>query len=58
MNKRKDFRVMKWVLFPANSIILAGVVVWFNLRTFGPEDGLPYCAIVAMIGLFSIAIVK
>ena len=58
MNKRKEFSILKWVVFPANSVVLAGVVAYFNLRVFGLEDGVPYSIIVAMIGLFSIVIVK
>jgi len=58
MNKRKDFRVMKWLLFPLNSAVLAGIIAWFNLSVFGYQDGAPYTAIVALIGLFSIIIVK
>jgi energy-converting hydrogenase Eha subunit A len=58
VNKRKDFSILKWVIFPANSIALAAVIVYFNLRVFGLEDGVPYSIIVAMIGLFSIVIVK
>lgn len=58
MNKRKDFRVMKWILFPLNSAVLATIVTWFNLSIFGYQDGAPYVAIVALIALFSVVIVK
>jgi hypothetical protein len=57
-NKKKDFSILKWIVFPANSLVLAGVITYFNLTVFGWEDGLPYSIIVAMIGLFSIVINK
>lgn len=58
MNKRKDFSILKWIIFPLNSIVLAAIIAWFNLSVFGFEDGLPYTAIVALIGVFSILINK
>lgn len=58
MTKRKEFSILKWIVFPLNSILLAGVIAWFNLRVFGWEDGLPYSLIVALIGIFAIIINK
>lgn len=58
MTKKKEFSILKWIIFPLNSILLAGVIAWFNLRVFGFDDGLPYSLIVALIGVFSIIINK
>lgn len=58
MPKLKEFSVLKWIIFPLNSIVLSAVIAWFNLSVFGWEDGAPYVAIVALIGLFSIIVVK
>ena len=49
---------MKWIIFPANSVILAAIIAYFNITVFGLRDGLPYSIIVGMIGLFSIVINK
>src|SRR5262245_28242937 len=54
--KRKEFSVLKWIIFPLNSVVLAGIVAYFNITVFGYHDGLPYTAIVALIGVFSILI--
>jgi hypothetical protein len=56
--KRKEFSVLKWIVFPAISITLAGVIAWFNIQVFGIEDGVPYVVIVALIAGFSIIINK
>lgn len=56
--QKKEFSILKWIVFPANSIILASIIAWFNLTVFGWGDGLPYSVIVAMIGVFSIVINK
>src|SRR5262245_39629129 len=53
----KEFSVIKWIVFPAMSVALAGVVAWFNIDVFG-KDGWPYAVIVLMIAAFSIVIVK
>lgn len=58
MSKKKEFSILKWIIFPLNSVLLAGVIAWFNLRVFGWDDGLPYSLIVALIGIFSIIINK
>src|SRR5262245_19221681 len=58
MNKRKEFSVLKWVIFPLNSVVLAGIIAFFNLRVFGLEDGLPYTCIVALIVHFGVIINK
>jgi hypothetical protein len=58
MAKKKEFSILKWIIFPLNSVLLAGVIAWFNLRVFGWDDGLPYSLIVALIGIFSIIINK
>ena len=58
MTKRKEFSILKWLIFPANSLILAGCIAWFNLSVFGFDDGLPYTLIVALICVFSIVINK
>jgi hypothetical protein len=58
MTKKKEFSILKWIIFPLNSVLLAGVIAWFNLRVFGWDDGLPYSLIVALIGIFSIIINK
>lgn len=58
MTKKKEFSILKWIIFPLNSLILAGVIAYFNLTVFGWGDGLPYSLIVAMIGVFSIIINK
>jgi len=57
-NKRKEFSVLKWIIFPLNSVVLAGIVAYFNVTVFGYRDGLPYTAIVCLIGVFSILINK
>lgn len=56
--KRKEFSVLKWIVFPLNSVVLAGIVAYFNLTVFGMHDGLPYTAIVCLIGVFSVIINK
>src|SRR5262245_18243737 len=56
--KRKEFSVLKWIVFPLNSVVLAGIVAYFNVMDFGYRDGLPYTAIVCLIGVFSIVINK
>lgn len=58
MAKKKEFSILKWIIFPLNSIVLAGVIAWFNLSVFGWQDGLPYSLIVGLIGIFSIIINK
>lgn len=58
MNKRKDFSVLKWIVFPLNSVVLASIIAYFNITVFGLRDGLPYTLIVALIGVFSIIINK
>jgi hypothetical protein len=58
MPERKEFSVLKWIVFPAISITLAGVIAWFNIQVFGLEDGLPYVVIVLLIAGFSIIINK
>lgn len=58
MTRKKEFSILKWIIFPLNSVLLAGVIAWFNLRVFGWDDGLPYSLIVALIGIFSIIINK
>lgn len=58
MPRKKEFSILKWIIFPLNSVLLAGVIAWFNLRVFGWDDGLPYSLIVALIGIFSIIINK
>ena len=58
MPKRKEFSVLKWVIFPAMSLVLAGVIGYFNIQVFGEKDGTPYVAIVALIAGFSIIINK
>jgi hypothetical protein len=54
--KKKEFSVLKWIIFPLNSVVLAGIIAYFNITVFGYRDGLPYTAIVALIGVFSILI--
>ncbi len=56
--RKKEFSILKWIVFPANSVILAAIIAYFNVTVFGLRDGLPYSIIVGMIGLFSIVIVK
>jgi hypothetical protein len=56
--QKKEFSILKWIVFPANSVILAAIIAYFNVTVFGVRDGLPYSVIVGMIGLFSIVIVK
>jgi hypothetical protein len=56
MKKKKEFSVLKWIIFPLNSVVLAGIIAYFNVTVFGMRDGLPYTAIVALIGVFSILI--
>jgi len=56
--QKKEFSILKWIVFPANSVILAAIIAYFNVTVFGLRDGLPYSIIVGMIGLFSIVIVK
>ena len=58
MNKRKPFSILKWLVFPSLTLALAATIAWFNLRTFGLEDGAIYVGVVAAITLFSIAINK
>jgi len=58
VNKRKDFSVLKRIVFPLNSVVLAGIIAYFNVTVFGLRDGLPYTLIVALIGVFSILINK
>jgi len=58
MAKRKEFSILKWIVFPLNSVTLAAIVAYFNITVFGLRDGLPYSIIVAMIGVFSIVINK
>lgn len=56
--QKKEFSILKWIVFPANSIVLAAIIAYFNITVFGLRDGLPYSIIVGMIGLFSIVIVR
>src|SRR5262245_20565805 len=58
MNKRKEFSILKWIIFPLNSVVLASIVAYFNITVFGAKDGIPYTAIVCLIGVFSILINK
>src|SRR5262245_29940067 len=57
-NKKKEFSVFKWILFPAITVTLAGIVAWFNVSVFGARDGIVYVVFVAVIGGFSIVINK
>ena len=43
----------KWSILSVVLLGLAGVVVWFNVRVFGWQDGAPYIAVVAFIVLVS-----
>jgi len=56
--RKKEFSVLKWIIFPLNSVVLAGIIAYFNVTVFGYRDGLPYTAIVCLIGVFSIVINK
>jgi hypothetical protein len=56
--KRKEFSVLKCIVFPLNSVVLAAIVAYFNLTVFGMHDGLPYTAIVCLIRIFSVIINK
>ena len=47
MQRKKEFSTLKWIIFPANSVILAGIIAYFNVSVFGWEDGLPYTLIVS-----------
>ena len=58
MKPKREFSILKWIIFPSMSLTLAGIVAWFNLTVFGWEDGLPYTVIVLMIGVFSVIINK
>jgi hypothetical protein len=58
MADKKDFSILKWIVFPSLTLALGGVVAWFNIKVFGIEDGLPYVIIVAVLVGFSIAINK
>ena len=58
MTKRKPFSILKWLVFPSLTLALAATIAWFNLRTFGFEDGAIYVAVIAAITAFSIAINK
>jgi hypothetical protein len=37
--KKKEFSILKWIVFPLNSLVLAGVIAYFNLTVFGMRDG-------------------
>jgi len=58
MAKRKEFSILKWLVFPSMSLTLAAIVAWFNIVVFGLRDGAFYIAAVAIIAAFSIAINK
>lgn len=46
--------VEKWLIMLAIIIGLASVVAWFNVRTFGYADGLPYLAVLGFVVLVSL----
>ncbi len=56
--QKKEFSILKWIVFPLNSVVLAAIIAYFNITVFGLRDGLPYSIIVGMIGVFSIVINK
>src|SRR5207245_413477 len=58
MKRRKPFSILKWLVFPSLTLALAIIVAWFNVTTFGWQDGARYLLIVAAITGFSIAINK
>ncbi len=57
-NQKREFSILKWIVFPLTSLLLAAVIAWFNLRVFGYEDGAPYLVVVGLIAFFSIVINK
>lgn len=48
----------KWTLMSVIILGLSGVVIWFNLRVFGVEDGAPYIAVVGLVALASLLITR
>src|SRR5215510_4536660 len=54
----REFSILKWIIFPAMSIVLSGIVAWFNVKIFGVSDGMPYVFAVLLIAAFSVAINK
>src|SRR5207245_6845734 len=58
MKRRKPFSILKWLVFPSLTLALAIIVAWFNVTTFGWQDGAPYLLIVAAITGFLIAFNK
>jgi hypothetical protein len=58
MPRRKEFSILKWLIFPSMSLSLAAIVAWFNLTVFGLRDGIFYISAVMIIAGFSIAINK
>lgn len=48
----------KWALMSVIILGLSGVVVYFNLRVFGIQDGAPYCAVVLFMVLVSLLITR
>lgn len=58
MGKKKEFSVLKWIIFPAMTLALGAVIVWMNVSVFGWQDGAVYIGVVLAISGFSVAIVK
>jgi hypothetical protein len=58
MPRRKEFSILKWLIFPSMSLSLAAIVAWFNLTVFGLRDGIFYIVAVSLIAAFSISINK
>lgn len=48
----------KWAIMTVIIIGLASVVIYFNLRVFGIEDGAPYIAVVLFIVLVSLLVTR
>ncbi len=58
-NNRPGFAAWeKWMVMSVVILGLASVVIWFNLRVFGWQDGAPYIAVVAFIVLVSLLVTR
>lgn len=59
MNNKPGFAPWeKWALMSIIILGLSGIIIYFNYRTFGMADGLPYTAVIAFIILISLLITR
>jgi hypothetical protein len=53
-DNKKEFSIARWIWGAGISLVLAGVIGWFNVRQFDLIDAIPYLVVLAFIASISI----